>query len=81
MTDEGQSDSSKASGMTVKSSPPAHQILDAIVVEVPAALWEAVQQDFDQTLVPGWTHSQETILQQQTPLLQSEATPSLKVYE
>lgn len=27
------------------------------------ALREAVQQDFDQTLVPGWTHGEETVLQ------------------
>lgn len=37
--------------------------MDAVVVEVPAALGEAVQEDFDQTLVPGWTHGQETVLQ------------------
>lgn len=35
---------------------PSHQILDAAVIEVSAAVREAVQKDFDETLVPGWTH-------------------------
>lgn len=35
----------------------AHQILHAVVIKVSAALWEAAEQDFDQTLVPGWTHA------------------------
>lgn len=42
----------------------SHQILDAVVVEVSAALREATEQDLDETLVPGWTHGQETVLQQ-----------------
>lgn len=41
------------------------QILNAIVVKVSAALREAVQQDFDQTLVPARTHRQETVLDKQ----------------
>lgn len=48
----------------------SHKILDSVVIKVSAALREAVQQDFDQTLVPGWTHGQETILQYTTVPLQ-----------
>ena len=37
--------------------------MDAVVVEVPAALWEAAQQDLDETLVPAGAHGQEAVLE------------------
>lgn len=53
-----------ACGFATLNSFFSHQILDAVVVEVSAALREATEQDLDETLVPGWTHGQETVLQQ-----------------
>lgn len=47
----------------------SHQILDPIVIKVSAALREPVQQDFDKTLVPRWTHCEETVLQDTTTLI------------
>lgn len=46
------------------SSEVSHQILDVVLVKVSAALRETIQQDFDQTLVPGRAHGQKTVLQQ-----------------
>lgn len=47
----------------------SHQILDPVVIKVSAALREPIQQDFDETLVPRWTHGEETVLQHTTVLV------------
>ena len=45
--------------------PRSHQILDAVFIEVSAALGEPGKQHLNETLVPAGTHGEEAVLQKQ----------------